>query len=68
MDQITIEDVEAAAERIDPHAHHTPIIESTALNRRLDAQIFCKAENLQRTGSFKFRGCLLYTSPSPRDA
>lgn len=49
-------DVKAAADRIAPHAKRTPIIESTVLNARLDAQVFCKAESLQRTGSFKFRG------------
>lgn len=48
--------VDAAAERIRDHAKRTPIVESTVLNARLDARVFCKAENLQRTGSFKFRG------------
>ncbi len=53
---IELADVEAAAERIAPFAIRTPIIESTNLSRRVDAQVFCKAEPLQRTGSFKFRG------------
>lgn len=49
-------DVERAAERIAPFSRLTPIVESTTLNRHVDAQVFCKAEMLQRTGSFKFRG------------
>lgn len=53
---LTVADIEAAAERIDGHARPTPVVESAVLNRRLGAQVFCKAENLQRTGSFKFRG------------
>lgn len=32
------------------------MVGSTQVDRRLDAEIFCKAESLQRTGSFKFRG------------
>ncbi|MFT7476404.1 MAG: threonine dehydratase [Verrucomicrobiales bacterium] len=53
---IEIADVEAAAVRIAPFARRTPIIESTLLSSIVDAQVFCKAESLQRTGSFKFRG------------
>lgn len=53
---IQLADVEAAAERIAPHVVRTPVIESTNLSRVVDAQVFCKAESLQRTGSFKFRG------------
>ncbi len=53
---IELADVEAAAERIAPFAVRTPVIESTNLSARVGAQIFCKAESLQRTGSFKFRG------------
>lgn len=53
---ISIADIEAASERIAEHAKVTPIVESTILSERLGAQVFCKAEMLQRTGSFKFRG------------
>jgi len=52
----TIDDVRAAAERIKSKAVLTPLLESPALNRRLDGRLFVKAEPLQRTGSFKFRG------------
>ena len=33
-----------------------------------NADVSIKLELFQQTGSFKARGCLLYTSPSPRDA
>ncbi len=37
---------------------HTPITESAALSDRFGAPIVFKAENLQRTGSFKIRGAM----------
>ena len=49
-------DVAAAASRIKGVAVSTPLIESPALNERLNARVFLKLELLQRTGSFKFRG------------
>ncbi len=53
---IEFADVELAAERIAPFVHRTPVITSTTLSAVIGAEIFCKAESLQRTGSFKFRG------------
>lgn len=53
---IGLADVERAAERIAPFIHRTPVITSTNLSALLGAEVFCKAESLQRTGSFKFRG------------
>jgi len=52
----TYEDVSAAARRIDGHAHRTPVMRSSTLDRELGAEIFFKAENFQRVGAFKFRG------------
>lgn len=49
-------DVRAAAARIEGHAVMTPLIESAALNARFGGRVLFKAEVLQRTGSFKFRG------------
>ncbi len=45
-----------AARRIAGHAVATPLIESPVLNERTGARILVKAEMLQRTGAFKFRG------------
>ncbi len=49
-------DVEDAARRIAGVAIETPLLESPALNARVGGRILVKAEPLQRTGSFKFRG------------
>lgn len=54
----TYQDVLNAARRIDGHAIKTPLLTSNILNDLCGAQVFLKAENLQRTGSFKFRGAM----------
>ena len=46
----------AAAARISPHAHVTPVFTSEALNALAGARLHFKAEHLQRAGAFKFRG------------
>lgn len=51
-------DIEAAARRIAATAVVTPLLESPLLNDRLGFRLFVKAEPLQRTGSFKFRGAM----------
>lgn len=50
------QDVLDAAQRIHGHAHRTPVLTSSTLDRQLDAQVFFKCENYQRMGAFKFRG------------
>ncbi|MBM3599355.1 MAG: threonine/serine dehydratase [Alphaproteobacteria bacterium] len=52
----TVADVEAAASRLKGVARVTPLLESTLLNERLGGRLIVKAEVLQRSGSFKFRG------------
>lgn len=52
----TIKDIETAARRLNGTAVRTPLIESPLLNERLGGRLLVKAEPLQRTGSFKFRG------------
>jgi threonine dehydratase len=52
----TFADIETAARRIKGLAVETPLIESKDLNDRTGGRLFIKPENLQRTGSFKFRG------------
>ncbi len=49
-------DIEAASRRLAGRAVFTPLLESPALNARCGGRILLKAETLQRTGSFKFRG------------
>lgn len=52
----TLEDIRAAARRLAPHLHRTPVVTSASLDRRAGARLYFKCENLQRTGSFKARG------------
>lgn len=49
-------DVLAAAARIAPHAHVTPVLHSRSLDALAGCEIHFKCEQLQRTGAFKFRG------------
>ena len=49
-------EIRAAAERIAPHAHVTPVVTSRSLNEISGVELFFKCENLQRVGAFKFRG------------
>jgi threonine dehydratase len=53
---ISLDDVRAAARRIDGVAHRTPVLTSRALDDATGATVLLKAENLQRVGAFKFRG------------
>ena len=53
---INPDDVRDAAERLAGIVHRTPMLESRRLNAQLGGRVLLKAENFQRTGSFKFRG------------
>ncbi len=52
----TVADIDEAARRLAGVALHTPLLSSAALDAITGGRIFLKAETLQRTGSFKFRG------------
>ena len=56
VDSPTLADVQAAARRIAPHAHRTPVMRCTAVDEILGASLHFKCENLQKVGAFKFRG------------
>ncbi len=45
---------------------HTPVLTAASLSERCGGTIVLKAENLQRTGSFKLRGALNKVRSSPR--
>lgn len=53
---IELTDVEQAADRIAPYVRRTPVVTSRTISSMISAEIHCKAESLQRTGSFKMRG------------
>ena len=64
-----IGDVRAAADRIRPHVHRTPLLANRSLSDRLGIEVRLKCENLQRAGAFKIRGAmnaLLQLSPEER--
>jgi threonine dehydratase len=61
----TFEDVRDAARRLAGQAVRTPLLESPALNERVGGRVLMKAETLQRTGSFKFRGAFNRISRIP---
>lgn len=56
MQSSSYHDVINAAERLEGFANRTPVYTSRTLDAETGAQVFIKCENLQRTGSFKFRG------------
>lgn len=53
---VTIRDIEDARSKIAGSVIRTPCLESIPLSELTGSRIFCKFENLQRTGSFKERG------------
>jgi threonine dehydratase len=53
---VTFADVQAAARRLAGAAHRTPVLTSTQLDALVGARVWCKAEQFQRVGAFKFRG------------
>lgn len=56
MARITIEDIRAAAARIGDAVTLTPLLPSPSFSRLTGHTVYLRAENLQRTGSFKIRG------------
>ncbi len=65
---VTLADIEAAARRISGQAVLTPLLESPGLNALVGGRVLAKAETLQRTGSFKFRGAYNAISQIPEAA
>ncbi len=53
---MTFDDILAAAERLKGHARVTPMLSSPFLDRIAGRRVLVKAEALQKTGSFKYRG------------
>ena len=53
---VDVKDIRTAADTIHPYVHRTPLIYSSSFSRMTGAEVYLKAENLQKTGSFKVRG------------
>jgi threonine dehydratase len=54
----TLADIRAARDRIRGAARETPVYVSESFERMTGREVWLKAENLQRTGSFKIRGAV----------
>lgn len=52
----SLDEINAAAARIAPWAHPTPVLTSSAIDEIADCSLFFKCENFQKVGAFKFRG------------
>lgn len=64
-----IHSIEAAADRLKGHAVRTPLLESPFLNEIAGRRVLIKAEALQKTGSFKYRGARAALSAlTPKEA
>lgn len=48
--------IQAAAERIAPFAHRTPVLTCATLDGLAGRRLFFKGDHLQKAGAFKFRG------------
>ena len=55
---VGIDDVRAAATRLRPWVHRTPLLPNRSLSETLGVEVRLKCENLQRAGSFKIRGAM----------
>ena len=53
---ITFKEIEAARDRIASAVYYSPCPLTIPLSEITGMEIFCKLDNLQRTGSFKERG------------
>lgn len=56
LDLPDISDIHLAKARIARQALQTPVLNNPELDQALGCRVYCKCENLQRTGAFKFRG------------
>ncbi|MEM9040448.1 MAG: pyridoxal-phosphate dependent enzyme [Actinomycetota bacterium] len=55
---VTVDDVRRARAAVDGVIQRTPVLPAMALSEEVGGDVVYKAENLQRTGSFKLRGAL----------
>lgn len=55
---LSIDDIQAAAQRIAGRINRTPVITSQSFDDVSGYKVYFKCENLQRAGSFKIRGAL----------
>lgn len=56
--RVTLADIYRAHERLLPYIHKTPVFTNATFDNLIGRKAYFKAENLQKTGSFKARGAL----------
>jgi threonine dehydratase len=56
MSEVGFQDIRAAARRIAPLAHRTPVMANRSFDERAGVEAYFKCENFQRGGAFKIRG------------
>jgi threo-3-hydroxy-L-aspartate ammonia-lyase len=56
--RLTLDDVRAAAQRLDGRIVRTPVVTAEAWDDATGFRVFFKCENFQRAGAFKLRGAL----------
>ena len=64
---MTFDEIVAAANRLQGKAIKTPVMTSRTVNKQAGGEVYFKCENLQRTGSFKFRGAYNALCQIPED-
>lgn len=67
MESLTLRDILEARERISGTVHRTPLFRSATFSEWTGCEVYMKAENLQKTGSFKIRGASNKILSLPRD-
>ena len=60
--ELPLDDVRAAARRLEGVAHRTPVMTSRTLDEAVGGSVFLKCESFQRGGAFKFRGAFNFLS------
>ena len=55
---VGVDDVRAAASRLRPYIHRTPLLPNHSISEKAGFEVRLKCENLQRAGSFKIRGAM----------
>ncbi|GAC1657639.1 MAG: threonine ammonia-lyase [Acidobacteriaceae bacterium] len=65
---VTLDDVRTAEQRLALYLHRTPLVHTQTLSEMTDTDLWLKAENLQKTGSFKSRGGINAATTVPSKA
>ena len=55
---IGLDTIAAAAQRLRPWVHQTPVLTSRTFDDRCGGSVYFKCENLQKVGAFKYRGAM----------